>query len=30
MRVKKVDIGIKELKESLKDFADTWKKLEAG
>lgn len=30
MKVKKIDIGIKRLKESLKDFADTWKKLEAG
>jgi len=30
MKVKKIDIGIKGLKESLKDFADTWKKLEAG
>jgi predicted transcriptional regulator len=30
MRVKKIDIGIKSLKESLKDFADIWKKLEAG
>ena len=30
MKVKKIDIGIKGLKESLKDFAETWKKLEAG
>jgi predicted transcriptional regulator len=30
MKIKKIDIGIKGLKESLKDFADTWKKLEAG
>ncbi|MBI5194931.1 MAG: ArsR family transcriptional regulator [Nitrospirae bacterium] len=30
MKVKKTDIGIKGLKESLKDFADTWKKLESG
>lgn len=30
MKVRKIDIGIKGLKESLKDFADTWKKLEAG
>ncbi|MBI5409541.1 MAG: hypothetical protein HZA14_09280 [Nitrospirae bacterium] len=30
MKVKKIDIGIKGIKESLKDFADTWKKLEAG
>jgi predicted transcriptional regulator len=30
MKVKKIDIGIKGLKESLKDFADTWKKLESG
>jgi predicted transcriptional regulator len=30
MKVKKIDIGIKGLQESLKDFAETWKKLEAG
>lgn len=30
MRVRKIDIGIKGLKESLKDFAETWKKLESG
>ncbi len=30
MKVKKIDIGIKGLKESLNDFADTWKKLDAG
>jgi predicted transcriptional regulator len=30
MKVKKIDIGIKGLKESLKDFADTWKKVESG
>lgn len=30
MKVKKIDIGIKGLKESLKDFANTWKKLESG
>ncbi len=30
MKVKKIDIGIKGLQESLKDFADTWKKVEAG
>lgn len=30
MKVKKIDIGIKGLEESLKDFAETWKKLEAG
>ena len=30
MKVRKIDIGIKGLKESLKDFAETWKKLEAG
>jgi len=30
MKVKKIDIGIKGLKESLKDFADTWKALERG
>lgn len=30
MRLKKIDIGIKGLAESLKDFADTWKAVEAG
>ncbi len=30
MKIKKIDIGIKGLKESLKDFAETWKKLEGG
>ena len=30
MKIKKIDIGIKGLKESLKDFADTWKKLKSG
>ncbi|MBI4767181.1 MAG: helix-turn-helix domain-containing protein [Deltaproteobacteria bacterium] len=30
MKIKKIDIGIKGLKESLTDFAETWKKLEAG
>lgn len=30
MKVRKIDIGIKGLKESLKDFAETWKKLEVG
>ena len=30
MRLKKIDIGIKGLTESLKDFADTWKAVEAG
>jgi len=30
MKVKKIDIGIKDLKESLKDFAGTWGKLQAG
>jgi predicted transcriptional regulator len=30
MRVKKIDIGIKGLKESLRDFAETWKKIESG
>ncbi len=30
MKIKKIDIGIKGLKESLGDFAATWKKLEAG
>jgi len=30
MKIKKIDIGIKGLSESLQDFANTWKKLEAG
>ncbi len=30
MKVKKIDIGIKALGESLKDFADTWRSLEGG
>jgi predicted transcriptional regulator len=30
MKVKKIDIGIKVLSESLKDFAAAWKKAEAG
>lgn len=30
MKVKRIDIGIKGLRESLQDFADTWKKLETG
>jgi len=30
MKAKRIDIGIKELKESLRDFAEAWKKLEAG
>lgn len=30
MKIKKIDIGIKGLKESLKDFAETWKRLESG
>jgi predicted transcriptional regulator len=30
MKIKKIDIGIKGLKESLGDFATSWKKLEAG
>ncbi len=30
MKVKKIDIGIKDVKESLKDFAGAWKKLQAG
>ena len=30
MKVKKIDIGIKGLTESLKDFAATWKRVEAG
>ncbi len=29
MKIKKIDIGIKGLKESLSDFAATWKKLES-
>lgn len=30
MKVKKIDIGIKSLDESLHDFAKAWKELEAG
>ncbi len=30
MKIKKIDIGIKGLRESLKDFAEVWKKLESG
>ena len=30
MKVKKIDIGIRGLREGLQDFADTWKSLEAG
>ena len=30
MRLKRIDIGIKGLEESLKDFARTWKRVEAG
>jgi predicted transcriptional regulator len=30
MKLKKIDIGIKDLRESLKDFAHAWKGLEAG
>ncbi len=30
MKAKKIDIGIKDLKTSLKDFSDAWKKLESG
>lgn len=30
MKVKKIDIGIKGIAESLKDFSATWKKLESG
>jgi len=30
MKVKKIDIGIKGLRESMKDFAETWKSLETG
>jgi predicted transcriptional regulator len=30
MKIKKIVVGIKGLKESLSDFAETWKKLEAG
>jgi predicted transcriptional regulator len=30
MNIKKINIGIKSLNESLEDFADTWRKLESG
>lgn len=30
MKVKKIDIGIKGLAESLKDFSEAWKKIAAG
>ena len=30
MKVKKIDIGIRGLRENLQDFAGTWKSLEAG
>ena len=30
MKVKKIDIGIKKLKDSLQDFAETWKDIGAG
>ena len=30
MRVKKIDIGIKGLAESLKDFSEAWKKISSG
>ena len=30
MNVKKINIGIKSLDESLRDFADTWKEIESG
>lgn len=30
MKTKKIDIGIKDLKESLEDFSEAWKKLENG
>ncbi|MCL4321893.1 MAG: ArsR family transcriptional regulator [Deltaproteobacteria bacterium] len=30
MKVKKINIGIKSLNESLENFADTWKQLESG
>jgi predicted transcriptional regulator len=29
MKTKKIDIGIKDLKESLRDFSDAWRKLES-
>ncbi len=30
MKVKRIDIGIRGLEDSLKDFAETWKSVEAG
>jgi len=30
MRIKNIKIGIKSLEDSLKEFADTWKRLEKG
>ena len=30
MKVKRIDIGIKRLEDSLKDFAETWKSMETG
>jgi len=30
MKVKRIDIGIKRLKDSLIDFAETWKSVESG
>ncbi|OGP64431.1 MAG: hypothetical protein A2169_01225 [Deltaproteobacteria bacterium RBG_13_47_9] len=30
MRVKRIDIGIKRLEDSLRDFADAWRDLETG
>jgi len=30
MKVKRIDIGIKRLKNSLRDFAETWKSVESG
>ena len=30
MKVKRIDIGIKRVEDSLKDFAETWKSVETG
>jgi len=30
MKVKRIDIGIKRLKDNLRDFAETWKSVESG
>jgi predicted transcriptional regulator len=30
MKVKRIDIGIKRLEDSLRDFAETWKSVESG